>query len=157
MHHPSAPYCLHSSSTDGPHRTLKNQGVYGPHKTLFAAVGAVESEAVERMSEAGEPTGAREHVCGPGVILTTSVKGAREGARVKIMLVGCPQTAGRASRSGEGLASARRSFRPPPTYFSKSPTASEMASAIRSWPAVEGCRRSLSALLKYASCARETG
>ena len=60
---------------------------------------AVGSEAAERMSEAGEPTGARgsrrlsvvravrehtrsesegEHVCGPGVILTTSVKGARE-------------------------------------------------------------------------------
>ena len=34
--------------------------------------------AVERRSEAGEPTGAREHVCGPGVILTASVKGARE-------------------------------------------------------------------------------
>ena len=32
-----------------------------------------------------------------------SVKGAREGARVKIMSVGCPQTAGRASRSGAGL------------------------------------------------------
>ena len=58
---------------------------------------------VERRSEAGEPTGAREHVCGPGVILTASVKGAREGARVKIMPVGCPQTAGRASRSGAGL------------------------------------------------------
>ena len=29
-------------------------------------------------SEAGEPTGAREHVCGPDVILTASVKGARE-------------------------------------------------------------------------------
>jgi len=42
------------------------------------------------------------------VILTTSVKGAREGARVKIMLVGCPQTAGRASRSGEGLIIGRR-------------------------------------------------
>ena len=55
------------------------------------------------MSEAGEPTGAREHVCGPGVILTTSVKGAREGARVKNMPVGRPQTAGRASRSGAGL------------------------------------------------------
>jgi len=51
--------------------------------------------AVERRSEAGEPTGAREHVCGPGVILTASVKGAREGARVKIMPVGCSQTAGR--------------------------------------------------------------
>ena len=60
------------------------------------------------MSEAGEPTGAREHVCGPSVILTASVKGAREGARVKIMLVGCPQTAGRASRSGAGLAIGRR-------------------------------------------------
>ena len=29
-------------------------------------------------SEAGEPTGAREQVCGPDVILTASVKGARE-------------------------------------------------------------------------------
>ena len=56
-----------------------------------------------RGSEAGEPTGAREHVCGPDVILTASVKGAREGARVKIMSVGCPKTAGRASRSGAGL------------------------------------------------------
>ena len=58
---------------------------------------------LERSDEAGEPTGAREHGCGPGVILTASVKGAREGARVKIMPVGCPQTAGRASRSGAGL------------------------------------------------------
>ena len=31
-----------------------------------------------RGSEAGEPTGAREQVCGPGVILTAGVKGARE-------------------------------------------------------------------------------
>ena len=64
--------------------------------------------ANRRGSEAGEPTGAREHVCGPGVILTAGVKGAREGARVKIMLVGRPQTAGRASRSGAGLAIGRR-------------------------------------------------
>ena len=64
--------------------------------------------AVWRSAEAGEPTGAREHVCGPGVILTASVKGAREGARVKIMPVGCPQTAGRASRSGAGLSIGRR-------------------------------------------------
>ena len=56
----------------------------------------------ERSAEAGEPTGAREQVCGPDVILTTGVKGAREDARVKIMSVGCPQTAGRASRSGAG-------------------------------------------------------
>ena len=62
----------------------------------------------ERSAEAGEPTGAREHVCGPGVILTANVKGAREGARVKIMLVGCPQTAGRASRSGVGHTIGRR-------------------------------------------------
>ena len=62
----------------------------------------------ERSAEAGEPTGAREQVCGPGVILTAGVKGAREGARVKIMSVGCPQTAGRASRSGAGLAFGRR-------------------------------------------------
>ena len=34
--------------------------------------------AVERRSEAGEPTVAREQVCGPSVILTTSVNGARE-------------------------------------------------------------------------------
>ena len=46
--------------------------------------------------------------CGPGVILTASVMGAREGARVKIMPVGRPQTAGRASRSGAGRAIARR-------------------------------------------------
>ena len=39
----------------------------------------------ERSAEAGEPTGAREQVCGPDVILTTGVKGAREDARVKIM------------------------------------------------------------------------
>ena len=61
-----------------------------------------------RSAEAGEPTGAREHVCGPSVILTAGVNGAREDARVKIMLVGCPQTAGRASRSGAGLAIERR-------------------------------------------------
>jgi len=48
-----------------------------------------------------EPTGAREHVRGPGVISTATVKGAREGARVEIMSVGCPRTAGRASRSGQ--------------------------------------------------------
>ena len=62
----------------------------------------------KRSVEAGEPTGAREHVCGPGVILTAGVKGAREGARVKIMPAGSPQTAGRASRSGAGLAIVRR-------------------------------------------------
>ena len=50
-------------------------------------------------SEAGEPTGAREHVCGPDVILTAGVKGAREGARVKIMSVGaCKLRVGRAGR-----------------------------------------------------------
>ena len=32
-----------------------------------------------------EPTVAREHVCGPDVISTATVKGAREGARVEIM------------------------------------------------------------------------
>ena len=36
-----------------------------------------------------------EHVCGPDVISTATVNGAREGARVEIMSVGCPQTAGR--------------------------------------------------------------
>ena len=65
----------------------------------------------KRSEEAGEPTGAREQVCGPGVILTASVKGAREGARVKIMLVGRPQTAGRASRSGVGRTIGRRHAR----------------------------------------------
>ena len=71
-------------------------------------ISAKRSWRQKRRSEAGEPTGAREHVCGPSVILTASVKGAREGARVKIMLVGRPQTAGRASRSGAGLAFGRR-------------------------------------------------
>ena len=71
----------------------------------------------ERSAEAGEPTGAREQVCGPDVILTTGVKGAREGARVKIMSVGCPQTAGRASRSGAGPAIGRRGdSRPKPKH-----------------------------------------
>ena len=69
---------------------------------------AAPSRWSKRSVEAGEPTVAREHVCGPGVILTASVKGAREGARVKIMLVGRPQTAGRASRSGEGRTIGRR-------------------------------------------------
>ena len=99
--------------------------------------------AVERKSEAGEPTGAREHVCGPGVILTTSVKARvkyppgearlrskslERCARVKIMLVGCPQTAGQASRSGEGLIIGRRGesrrsgegLRPPPPQIATS-------------------------------------
>ena len=66
------------------------------------------SRQIRRDTEAGEPTGAREQVYGPGVILTAGVKGAREGARVKIMPVGRPQTAGRASRSGEGRTSVRR-------------------------------------------------
>ena len=48
-----------------------------------------------------EPTVEREHVCGPDVISTATVKGAREGARVEIMSVGRPQTAGRESRSGQ--------------------------------------------------------
>ena len=79
------------------------------HEDEAEAVGrATPRRWSERSAEAGEPTGAREQVCGPGVILTASVKGAREGARVKIMQVGCPQTAGRASRSGAGLSIGRR-------------------------------------------------
>jgi hypothetical protein len=53
-----------------------------------------------------DETGARlahERVCGPDVVLTIGGKGAREDARVKTMSEGCPQTAGRASRSGAGL------------------------------------------------------
>ena len=67
-----------------------------------------ESHVRQRQVGGLEPTGAREHVCGPGVILTTSAKGAHEGARVKIMPVGRTQTAGRASRSGACLAIGRR-------------------------------------------------
>ena len=48
-----------------------------------------------------EPTVEREHVCGPDVISTATVKGAREGARVEIMSVGCPRTAVRASRPAQ--------------------------------------------------------
>ena len=48
-----------------------------------------------------EQTGAREHIRGPDVIPTATVKGAREGARVGIMSVGCPRTAGRATKSGQ--------------------------------------------------------
>ena len=60
-----------------------------------------ESPVHQRQVGGMEPTVAREHVCGPDVISTTTVNGAREGARVEIMSVGCPQTAGRASRSGQ--------------------------------------------------------
>ena len=46
-----------------------------------------------------EPTGAREHVRGPDVIPTATVKGAREGARVGIMSVGARELrVGRPSR-----------------------------------------------------------
>ena len=67
-----------------------------------------ESPVHQRQVGGLEPTVAREHVCGPDVISTATVNGAREGARVEIMSVGCPQTAGRASRSGAGLAFGRR-------------------------------------------------
>ena len=67
-----------------------------------------ESPVHRRQVGGLEPTVAREHVCGPDVISTATVNGAREGARVEIMSVGCPQTAGRASRSGAGLTIGRR-------------------------------------------------
>ena len=60
-----------------------------------------ESPVHQRQVGGLEPTVAREHVCGPDVISTATVNGAREGARVEIMSGGCPQTAGRASRSGQ--------------------------------------------------------
>ena len=60
-----------------------------------------ESPVHQRQVGGLEPTVAREHVCGPDVISTATINGAREGARVEIMSVGCPQTAGRASRSGQ--------------------------------------------------------
>ena len=60
-----------------------------------------ESPVHQRQVGGLEPTVAREHVCGPDVISTAPVNGAREGARVEIMSVGCPQTADRASRSGQ--------------------------------------------------------
>ena len=61
-------------------------GVFRQQEILLSAARHRRDERwSKRSGEAGEPTGAREHVCGPGVILTTSVKGAREGARVKIM------------------------------------------------------------------------
>ena len=66
-----------------------------------------KAEDGDRGSEGGllrlgrRPTVAREHVRGPDVISTATVKGAREGARVEIMSVGCPRTAVRASRSAQ--------------------------------------------------------
>ena len=66
-----------------------------------------KAEDGDRGSEGGllrrgrRPTVAREHVRGPDVISTDTVKGAREGARVEIMSVGCPRTAVRASRSAQ--------------------------------------------------------
>ena len=61
----------------------------------------VKSEEHQRQVGGLEPTVEREHVCGPDVISTATVKGAREGARVEIMSAGRPQTAGRESRSGQ--------------------------------------------------------
>ena len=49
------------------------------HEDEAEAVGrATPRRWSERSAEAGEPTGAREQVCGPGVILTASVNGARD-------------------------------------------------------------------------------
>ena len=76
-----------------------------------------------------EPTVEREHVCGPDVISTATVKGAREGARVEIMSVGCPQTAGRASRSGQA-----------PDYLSRN-TPSAHALSVRNSGLRRGFRR----------------
>ena len=59
----------------------------------------------------------KERLVGKTIVVSGGTKGvgrsaveafAREGARVKIMLVGCPQTAGRASRSGVGRAFGHR-------------------------------------------------
>ena len=64
-----------------------------------------KAEDGDRGSEGGllrrgrRPTVAREHVRGPDVISTATVKGAREGARVEIM--SGPRTAVRASRSAQ--------------------------------------------------------
>ena len=58
-------------------------------------------EGVRSVRRGRRPTVAREYVRGPDVISTATVKGAREGARVEIMSVGCPRTAVRASRSAQ--------------------------------------------------------
>ena len=76
---------------------------YGCETKLPLARLPAHSAARRPLRRGRSPTVAREHVCGPDVISTDTVRGAREGARVEIMSEGCPQTAGRASRSGAGL------------------------------------------------------
>ena len=88
-----------------------------------------ESPVHQRQVGGLEPTVAREHVCGPDVISTATVNGAREGARVEIMSVGCPQTAGRASRSGQA-----------PDYLSRN-TPSAHALRVRNSGLRRGFRR----------------
>ena len=90
-----------------------------------------------RGSEAGEPTGAREQVCGSGVILTASVKGAREGARVKIMPVGRPQTAGRYPPNEVSREAVTRGVRAGRAQASPSGGAAKLA-VERSWRWSEG-------------------
>ena len=87
--------CLHGEGTY--YTKISAACARGCLKNFFGEVGSVP--VAWRGEGSWRPTGAREHVCGPGVILTPSAKGAREGARVKIMPAGCLQTAGRASRS----------------------------------------------------------
>ena len=78
------------------------RGIRAGAEGVFRRNAISRESPVHRRQVGGlEPTVAREHVCGPDVISTATVNGAREGARVEIMSVGCPQTAGRASRSGQ--------------------------------------------------------
>ena len=96
-----------------------------------------ESPVHQRQVGGLEPTVAREHVCGPDVISTATVNGAREGARIEIMSVGCPQTAGRASRSGQVpdyLSRNIPSAYAPPLYIRRAERRTRKSPALHSIP-----------------------
>ena len=87
--------CLHGEGIC--HTKISAACARGCLKRFSGEVGSVP--VAWRGEGSWRPTVAREHVRGPDVISTATAKGAREGARVKIMPAGCPRTAGRASRS----------------------------------------------------------
>ena len=98
-------YLYQHYSINKPFNSLvsSNQGGYYGHKDKEAnpTQGACLSPPEILRRQVLETTGAREHVRGPDVIPTATAKGAREGARVGIISVGCPRTAGRATKSGQ--------------------------------------------------------
>ena len=96
----------------------------------------------ERSVEAGEPTGAREQVCGPDVILTTGVKGAREISAGRSPLAKQVARAVRARQNHVGGVPANCELVSP-----------EAKPSREAYPPTEGrCRRQSLEWWRYAGC-----